>query len=258
MTTFPICSRAQQGASTLRAAAAQAQAAHHRVDGQRRAGALRPPQAQPPVQRTMHAAAPSHVQHSLLARLASLQHVHSAGAATRSAPANPHPRTKSTCPSFGPPSRVLQTIPYSKLMGALEVGNIRALEDILITDCFYTGLLRGKLDQERRWAEFGWQGMGVREHACLALAYEFCEFCRFLFTCLGAVVLSWCKAWGTGKAPSWARTSRAGGGQRGGLWAGFGCMSAAKPRFGGLQPAGPLCHLLGPTHAAQTQLALQM
>lgn len=101
-----------------------------------------------------------HVQHSLLARLASPQHVHSAGAATRSAPTNPHPRTKSNCPSFGPPSRVLQTIPYSKLMGALEVGNIRALEDILITDCFYTGLLRGKLDQERRWADFGVAGGG--------------------------------------------------------------------------------------------------
>ncbi len=44
----------------------------------------------------------------------------------------------------------VQTIPYSQLMGALEVENVRQLEDLLITDCFYSGLLKGKLDQERK------------------------------------------------------------------------------------------------------------
>ena len=44
----------------------------------------------------------------------------------------------------------LQTLPYDELMGRLEVGSVRELEDLLISDCFYSGLLRGKLDQERK------------------------------------------------------------------------------------------------------------
>lgn len=49
-----------------------------------------------------------------------------------------------------PPPPPPQTLPYSRLMGELGVGNIRELEDLVITDCFYCGLLRGKLDQERQ------------------------------------------------------------------------------------------------------------
>ena len=43
-----------------------------------------------------------------------------------------------------------QTLRYGPLMDALEVESVRSLEDLLITDCFYSGLLRGKLDQERQ------------------------------------------------------------------------------------------------------------
>lgn len=44
----------------------------------------------------------------------------------------------------------VRTLPYSHLMSALEVSSVRELEDILITDCFYSGLIRGRLDQEQR------------------------------------------------------------------------------------------------------------
>ena len=43
-------------------------------------------------------------------------------------------------------------------MRRLEVPSMRALEDVIITDCFYGGLLRGKLDQQNRC---GVQGGGV-------------------------------------------------------------------------------------------------
>ncbi|GAB4817609.1 hypothetical protein N2152v2_004655 [Parachlorella kessleri] len=44
----------------------------------------------------------------------------------------------------------VRTLPYEQLMGRLDVSSVRELEDLLITDCFYSGLLRGKLDQERK------------------------------------------------------------------------------------------------------------
>eukprot|EP00887_Chlorella_sp_A99_P005621 scaffold1.g5621.t1 len=44
----------------------------------------------------------------------------------------------------------VRTIGYAELQAAVEVGNVRQLEDMLITDCFYSGLIRGKLDQEHR------------------------------------------------------------------------------------------------------------
>lgn len=44
----------------------------------------------------------------------------------------------------------VRTLRYEALMSALEVGSVRELEDLLITDCFYGGLLRGKLDQRNR------------------------------------------------------------------------------------------------------------
>lgn len=34
-------------------------------------------------------------------------------------------------------------------MAALDIANIRELEDLLISECFYSGLVTGKLDQ--RW-----------------------------------------------------------------------------------------------------------
>ena len=35
-------------------------------------------------------------------------------------------------------------------MAHLDIQNVRELEDLLIADCFYLGLLRGKLDQKER------------------------------------------------------------------------------------------------------------
>jgi len=45
---------------------------------------------------------------------------------------------------------VEQVIPYAELMAALDIANIRELEDLLITECFYSGLVTGKLDQARQ------------------------------------------------------------------------------------------------------------
>ncbi|KAK9838649.1 hypothetical protein WJX74_000603 [Apatococcus lobatus] len=39
---------------------------------------------------------------------------------------------------------------YKDLMQQLEIGNLRELEDLLITECFYGGIISGKLDQRAR------------------------------------------------------------------------------------------------------------
>jgi hypothetical protein len=44
----------------------------------------------------------------------------------------------------------MQTISYGDLMAALEISNVRELEDLLISDCFYPGIVKGKLDQRQR------------------------------------------------------------------------------------------------------------
>ena len=36
-------------------------------------------------------------------------------------------------------------------MEELDISNVRELEDLLITDCFYGQLLKGKLDQSQRF-----------------------------------------------------------------------------------------------------------
>ena len=43
-----------------------------------------------------------------------------------------------------------QTLAYEELQRELGLRNVRELEDFLITDCFYTGIVRGKLDQRQR------------------------------------------------------------------------------------------------------------
>eukprot|EP00803_Ostreobium_quekettii_P009641 evm.model.scf_1199.1 EVM.evm.TU.scf_1199.1 scf_1199:29360-36037(+) len=43
-----------------------------------------------------------------------------------------------------------KVLPYSELMQELEIPNVRQLEDLLITDCFYQDLINGKLDQSKR------------------------------------------------------------------------------------------------------------
>jgi COP9 signalosome complex subunit 7 len=46
-----------------------------------------------------------------------------------------------------------KVLPYDVLMQELDVTNVRELEDFLINDCMYVGILRGKLDQLRRCFE---------------------------------------------------------------------------------------------------------
>jgi COP9 signalosome complex subunit 7 len=43
-----------------------------------------------------------------------------------------------------------QSIPYSELLSQLDLANIRELEDLLITDCFHTGVVKGRLDQQQQ------------------------------------------------------------------------------------------------------------
>lgn len=46
-----------------------------------------------------------------------------------------------------------KVLPYYLLMQELEISNVRELEDLLINDCMYAGVVRGKLDQRRRCFE---------------------------------------------------------------------------------------------------------
>ncbi|KAL7120969.1 hypothetical protein ACP275_02G154800 [Erythranthe tilingii] len=46
-----------------------------------------------------------------------------------------------------------KVLPYDTLMQELDVQNVRELEDFLINDCMYVGIVRGKLDQLRRCFE---------------------------------------------------------------------------------------------------------
>ncbi|XP_008813599.1 COP9 signalosome complex subunit 7-like isoform X1 [Phoenix dactylifera] len=46
-----------------------------------------------------------------------------------------------------------KVLPYNQLMQELDVSNVRELEDFLINECMYAGIVRGKLDQLRRCFE---------------------------------------------------------------------------------------------------------
>uniref|UniRef100_A0A2P2LU54 COP9 signalosome complex subunit 7-like isoform X1 n=1 Tax=Rhizophora mucronata TaxID=61149 RepID=A0A2P2LU54_RHIMU len=46
-----------------------------------------------------------------------------------------------------------KVLPYDELMQELDVTNVRELEDFLINECMYVGIVRGKLDQLRRCFE---------------------------------------------------------------------------------------------------------
>ncbi|KAH9543938.1 hypothetical protein CY35_13G091800 [Sphagnum magellanicum] len=46
-----------------------------------------------------------------------------------------------------------KVLPYDLLMQQLNISNVRELEDLLINDCMYSGIVRGKLDQRRRCFE---------------------------------------------------------------------------------------------------------
>jgi COP9 signalosome complex subunit 7 len=43
-----------------------------------------------------------------------------------------------------------RTLPYSDLQRELGIDTVRQLEDLLITDCIYGGVVRGRLDQHAR------------------------------------------------------------------------------------------------------------
>ncbi|KAJ4895088.1 COP9 signalosome complex subunit 7 [Raphanus sativus] len=46
-----------------------------------------------------------------------------------------------------------KVLPYDTLMDELDVTNVRELEDFLINECMYAGIVRGKLDQLKRCFE---------------------------------------------------------------------------------------------------------
>lgn len=46
-----------------------------------------------------------------------------------------------------------KVVSYDLLMEQLDVTNVRELEDLLINDCMYSGIVRGKLDQRKRCFE---------------------------------------------------------------------------------------------------------
>eukprot|EP00475_Leptophrys_vorax_P000802 TRINITY_DN10438_c0_g1_i1.p1 TRINITY_DN10438_c0_g1~~TRINITY_DN10438_c0_g1_i1.p1 ORF type:complete len:264 (+),score=3.70 TRINITY_DN10438_c0_g1_i1:224-1015(+) len=46
-----------------------------------------------------------------------------------------------------------KVLPYSLLMEQLDISNVRELEDLLINDCMYAGILKGRLDQRSRCVE---------------------------------------------------------------------------------------------------------
>lgn len=46
-----------------------------------------------------------------------------------------------------------KVLPYDQLLQELDVTNVRQLEDFLINECMYVGIVRGKLDQLRRCFE---------------------------------------------------------------------------------------------------------
>ncbi|KAJ6415687.1 hypothetical protein OIU84_004480 [Salix udensis] len=50
-------------------------------------------------------------------------------------------------------SETTKVLSYNKLQEELEVSNVRELEDFLINDCMYTGIVKGKLNQVGRCFE---------------------------------------------------------------------------------------------------------
>jgi len=43
-----------------------------------------------------------------------------------------------------------KTLSYESIMQQLDLATVRELEDFIISECFYTGLAKGKLDQKMR------------------------------------------------------------------------------------------------------------
>lgn len=55
-----------------------------------------------------------------------------------------------------------KSLPYSLLLGQLEIGNVRELEDLII-DSIYVGIIKGKLDQKEQRFQVDWSmGRDIR------------------------------------------------------------------------------------------------
>ena len=50
-------------------------------------------------------------------------------------------------------AETLKVLSYESLMASLDISSLRELEDLLITGCIYTGVVKGKLNQEKRQFE---------------------------------------------------------------------------------------------------------
>lgn len=56
----------------------------------------------------------------------------------------------------------MQSLPYSLLIGQLELSNVRELEDLII-DSIYSGIIKGKLDQKEQRFQVDWtMGRDIR------------------------------------------------------------------------------------------------
>lgn len=59
-----------------------------------------------------------------------------------------------------------QNITYSELIAQLGISSIRELEDLIITECFYKGIVSGKLDQQKRCLQVSTTAMYSEPHNC--------------------------------------------------------------------------------------------
>ncbi|CAK9149395.1 unnamed protein product [Ilex paraguariensis] len=69
-----------------------------------------------------------------------------------------------------------KVLPYDVLVQELDVTNVRELEDFLINECMYVGIVRGKLDQLQRCFELCEQKevLDVASEAADSLLYMLC------------------------------------------------------------------------------------
>ena len=80
-----------------------------------------------------------------------------------------------------------QMIGYAELQSALGLSGIRPLEDLLISDCFYSGIIAGKLDQRAQCVQ-----VDSTQEACCA--------CRARAACRPRLLLHESSGWDLGTA----------------------------------------------------------
>ena len=69
-----------------------------------------------------------------------------------------------------------QNITYNELIAQLGVSSIRELEDLIITECFYNGIVSGKLDQQKRCLQVSTIARYSAPHKCGQL-HDHCLGC---------------------------------------------------------------------------------